>query len=111
MALKRPTKTLSFDPQRVQALMDDLMNAFKKHRPTVGEIVVALGNLSYNLGHSIGRHGDKMFTPDELQRAYLEKPGAIDIALMSQGMIMTAWYEDWAQIKLEENLGKTKDGN
>jgi len=109
MTVKRPEKTLSFDPQRVQALMDDLMSAFKKHRPTVGEIIVVCGNLLYNLGSSIGKHGDKTFTPDELQRMYMEAPGKVDVAMMSQGMIMTAWYEDWAQIKLEENSRKPKE--
>lgn len=107
MKIENPKKSLNFNPQRADKLLTDLVKAFQKHKPTVGEILLVYGNLGYTLGASIGRFEDKGPSAEELQKLYYSNP-TIDIALMINGLHVMTWYEDWEKIQLDKVKNKEK---
>ena len=98
-------RTLAFDPDRCNDLYTELVEIFQKHKPTVGEIIIAMGNLLYSLGASIEKYGEKGPSFEELKKLYYMNPGKVGLAMMMQGLTMTTWYEDWERIQ----LGNTQD--
>jgi len=94
-------KTLEFDPEKVEKLVEDLVTSYQEAKPTVGEIIISLSNLTYLLGASIGGFSEKGPSIEELKQLYYQESGRIDVALMLQGMTMTTWYEDWEQQRLK----------
>lgn len=99
--IEEPKKTLSFDPEKCALLYEELIKVFQKHKPTVGEILIAYGNLGYALGASIGGHEGSGPSVDKLKELYYSEPGKVDVALMLQGLLITSWYEDWEKKALE----------
>jgi hypothetical protein len=106
MTAEKPKKTLSFDPERCNDLYEALVEVFQEHKPTVGEIIIAYGNLGYTLGASIGGYPDKGPSIEALEKLYYEKPGDLAIALMMQGLTVTTWYRDWEQIQTAQDTNK-----
>lgn len=104
--LERPEKTLSFDPERCNQLYTKLVEVFQEIKPTVGEIIIAYGNLGYTLGASIGGFSDKGPGLEDLKRLYYSEPGRLDVALMLQGLTVTTWYEDWEKVQLGKQEGE-----
>ena len=100
MEVKKPDKTLEFDPERCNEMFEELVEVFQKHRPTVGEIIVAYGNLGYTLGASVNNYKGKGPGIEQLKELYYKNPGDIGIALMLQGLTVTTWYGDWEQLQL-----------
>lgn len=94
-------KTLHFNPKRCNDLFVDLVENFQKHKPTVGEIIIALGNLCYTLGASIGKFPKEGPSFEEVEKMYMVEPKRLDLALMMQGMLMTTWFSDWEKLQLE----------
>lgn len=105
---KDPDKTLKFDPEKTSKLYEELIEVFQKHKPTVGEILVAFGNLGYALGTSIEGFNEKGPSIEDLSKLYYEEPGRIGVALALQGATVTSWYEDWEKIQLAKDT--TKEG-
>jgi hypothetical protein len=95
-------KSLAFDPEKTEKLYEDLVKLFAERRPTVGEILIAYGNLGYALGASIGGFSGEGPGVDELKELYYSNPGRLDIALMLQGLLITTWYDDWERNQLEK---------
>lgn len=93
--IEQPKKTLSFDPVKCTKLYEELIKVFQNYKPTVGEILIAYGNLGYALGASIG--GLENTGPDieKLKELYYSNPGRLDLALMIQGLLVTTWYDDY----------------
>jgi hypothetical protein len=86
-----------FNPERVDAAYQELVQVFNKHQLTTGEIIIAYGNLGYTLGASIeGYQEGKGPTITELQKMYYQSP-TLGVAMMIQGYTCTSWYEDWAK--------------
>lgn len=106
MTDQEPEKRLGFDPEKASALLEELIEVYQRHRPTVGEIITVSSNLLYTLGASIGNYDEKGPGLDELKRLYYEEPGRLDVALMLNGMQMSTWYEDWEQLQTKDTLGK-----
>ena len=104
--IEEPKKTLSFDPEKCTNLYEELVQVFQKHKPTVGEILIAYGNLGYSLGASIGGIKDEGPSIEKLQELYYSEPGRLDLALMLQGLLITTWYDDYVekQIKTRTDL-------
>jgi len=102
---KEIKKTLSFDPDKCNDLYTGLVEVFQENKPTVGEIIIAMGNLLYTLGASIEGYGEKGPGFEELKKLYYMNPSKIGLAMMMQGLTMTTWYEDWEKIQ----LGNTQD--
>jgi len=100
---KEVKKTLSFDPERCNDIYIELVEIFQKHKPTVGEILVALGNLSYTLGASVGQFPEKGPGIEELKRLYYSEPGRLDVALMISGITVISWYEDWEKLQVRKS--------
>jgi len=98
---KDPDKTLNFNPDKCSKLYEDLINVFRKHKPTVGEIIIALGNLMYTIGASIEGYNKTGPGLEEVQKLYYSNPERIGIALMAQGLLTTTWYEDWEKLQLD----------
>lgn len=100
-------KQLGFDPDKCSQLYQDLLTVFQNAKPTVGEIIIALGNLEYALGASIGGYKDKGPTFEELQKMYysLEKEGPprIDLALMLQGHNTTSFFDIYQEKFIKNN--------
>jgi len=103
MQILTPEKKLGFDPNKASALLEELIEVFQRHRPTVGEIVTVSSNLLYTLGASIGQYGETGPGVDELKRLYYSEPGRMDVALMLQGLQMATWYEDWEKLRIKDS--------
>ena len=99
MKVKQPDKILGFNPERCGVLYKELVKTFQDHKPTVGEIIVALGNLCYTLGASIGKF-EVGPSYEELKKLYYTDPKRLDLALMMQGFIFSSWYGDWEELQL-----------
>jgi hypothetical protein len=106
---KNLKKTLSFDPDRCNNLYTELLETFQKHRPLVGEIIVAMGNLFYALGASIEGYQEKGPSFEELKKIYYMYPKKIGLAMMMQGFMVMTWFEDYQKIKIEETENKNKE--
>lgn len=101
---KKFDKTISFDPKRCTKVYERLVDVFQEERPTVGETIIALGNLMYSLGASIGGYKDKGPGHEELSKMYYEKnPPTVDVALMLQGLQTTTWYDTYQELMLQES--------
>ena len=98
-------KTLDFDPEKVEKLVEDLVTTFREAKPTVGEILISTSNLIYLLGASIGGYSETGPGIEELKKLYYKEPGRVDVALMLQGMTMSTWFSDWE----EQVLRKTSE--
>lgn len=107
MSVEAPGKTLSFDPERCTQVLEELVEIFRKHKPTVGEILIAYGNLGYTLGASIGKY-EKGPSIEELEELYYKEPGRLDVALMIQGLQTTTWYESYAENAVDNKDIKEK---
>jgi hypothetical protein len=90
---KNPKKTLQFDPDKCSELLDKLLQAFQELGPTVGEIIVAYGNLGYSLGAAIEGHESNGPDIEELKKKYYADP-TVGTALMLQGIEVTNWFQD-----------------
>jgi hypothetical protein len=101
LQVSKPEKKIQFDPEKCNELYTDLVEVFQKHKPTVGEILIAYGNLGYALGASIGGFSEKGPGIEELKKLYYSEPGRLDIALMTQGLTVTTWYDDWEKQVLD----------
>ena len=102
MKIIKPKKKLNFDPERCNDVLVELVEVFQKHKPTVGEIILALGNLCYTLGASIGKHSQPGPSVAEIQKLYYEHPERIDIALMAQGTLLSSWFGDWEELQTKD---------
>lgn len=99
MSEKQETQTISyFDNERCEKLYTELVLVFQKYKPTVGEILIAYGNLGYTIGASIGGFNKEGPSVEELQKLYYTNPERIDVALMLQGITTTTWLEDLEKI-------------
>lgn len=101
-------KTLAFDPEKCNDLYTGLVEVFQKHKPSVGEIIIATGNLIYALGASIEKYPEKGPSFEELKKLYYMNPSKIGLAMMMQGLTMTTWWSDWEKVSLE-NIDKNGD--
>lgn len=90
---KNPKKTLQFDPEKCNELLGKLLEAFQEHKPTVGEILVAYGNLGYTLGASIEGYQSSGPNVEELKKKYYQE-ATVGTALMLQGIEVTNWFQD-----------------
>lgn len=106
MKTETPKKTLEFDPERCNDLFTELVEVCKKHNPSVGEILIAYGNLGYTLGASIGGFGKKGPSINELKQLYYQYPNRLDLGLMLQGLTVTTWYGDWEKIQTAQDNNK-----
>lgn len=108
--IEEPKKTLQFDPKKCTDLYEELVKVFQQYKPTVGEILIAYGNLGYALGASIGGHKEKGPSIEYLKELYYSEPGRLDVALMLQGLLVTTWYDDWERNQIENKgtQGETK---
>lgn len=100
--VETPNKTLQFDPDKCSEMYEELVETFRKHTPTVGEILIAYGNLGYTLGASIGGYKDKGPGPEKLKELYYSEPGRLDVALMIQSLQVVDWYDEWAQKQIKD---------
>lgn len=101
--IETPASTRNFDAQKCSALYEDLILTFQKHKATVGEILIAYGNLGYALGASIGEFTEKGPSIEELNKLYYAEPGRLDVALMVTGLQVSSWYDEWQKL-LEEKV-------
>ncbi len=110
MSIEKPKKTLQFDPEKCDKLYTDLVEIFQKHKPTVGEILIAYGNLGYTLGASIGGFSKNGPSIEELKELYYkDSSGRLDIALMLSGLTVTTWYNDWESLQINKQIEDTKE--
>lgn len=86
-------KTLEFNPDKTSKLVEDLVTLFQEVKPTIGEILIAYGNLGYILGASIEGHKGQGPNIEELKKLYLSNP-TVGVNLMLTGINITTWYED-----------------
>lgn len=116
MEIQQPKKTLAFDPDKASTLLEEIIEAFQRHRPSVGEIITVTSNLLYSLGASISptydmEIGEKGPSIEELNKLYYSEPGRIDVAMMLQGLTMSTWYQDWEKLQTGEENGSDLQSN
>jgi hypothetical protein len=111
MEISSPDKSLSFDPEKAATILEELIEVFQRHKPTVGEILTVSSNLLYTLGASIGEYGEKGPGFDELKKLYYEESGRMDVALMLQGMQMATWFEDWEKLQITKDSSNSGEDN
>lgn len=101
-------KRLEFDPEKVNRAFEKLVQVFQDERLTVGEILIAYGNLGYTLGASIEGFDKEGPSIEELQKMYYMNPSA-GVGLMIQGIHVTSWYSDWEKLQLnkQDNQGES----
>jgi hypothetical protein len=97
-------KRLEFDPEKVNRAYEKLVQIFQDEKLTVGEIIIAYGNLGYTLGASVEGFKEKGPTIDELNKMYYSNP-TLGVALMIQGITVTSWYENWEKQQLNKVQG------
>lgn len=102
MKIEEPKATLEFDPSKVEACYEELVEVFRKHKLRVGEILIAYGNLGYTLGASVAGYKAKGPDVEELQKLYYTKPSP-GVGLMLQGITITTWYDQYANAKVEND--------
>tara|TARA_B100001765_G_C19459540_1_gene318623 strand:+ start:223 stop:558 length:336 start_codon:yes stop_codon:yes gene_type:complete len=105
---KNPKKTLAFDPEKCNSVLNKVIETFQEHKPTIGEILVIYGNLGYTLGAAMEGYESKGPNIEELKKIYEQhKQNASDPtageALMLQGILTTNWFQDH-----EEELNKER---
>lgn len=101
MKIDKPQKKLGFDPERCERTYLKAVEVFQQEKPTTGEIVVALSNLTYTLGASIEGYTDKGPNLETLQKEYYTNPGKVGISLMLQGLTLASWYNSYQDQVLE----------
>ena len=101
---KEFVKKLEFDPEKVNRVFERLVDIFQEEKLTVGEIIIAYGNLGYTLGASVAGYTDKGPSMEELNKMYYSQP-SLGVALMIQGMTVTSWYGEWEK----QQFNKQKD--
>jgi hypothetical protein len=99
---KNPKKTLQFDPDKCNQMLSKLLEVFQKSGPTVGEILVAYGNLGYSLGAAIEGHESTGPDIEELKKKYYVDP-TVGTALMLQGIEVTNWFQDHKNETIKES--------
>ncbi len=99
---KEIEKTRAFDPDKVDQCYSDLVEVFQKHKLTIGEILIAYGNLGYSLGASMEGYGQKGPGTEELKRLYYSQPTP-GVGMMLQGLTITTWYDTYI------NMSETED--
>jgi len=99
---KNPKKTLQFDPDKCSQLLSKLLEVFQESGPTVGEILVAYGNLGYSLGAAIEGHESTGPDVEELKKKYYVDP-TVGTALMLQGIEVTNWFQDHKNETIKES--------
>ena len=102
MQIKKDLKTtLEFDPEACNALYEDLVKVYQKHKPTVGSILINYGNLGYTLGASIQGYKDEGPSVEELNKMYYSNP-SLGIALMLQGVTIVSWFSSWEEQQVKK---------
>lgn len=98
--VKEAKSELGFDAKRCERAYERLLTVFQEERLSVGEIIIALGNLTYALGASIDGYGDKGPTVEQLEKLYYTNP-SVGVAMMIQGLTIASWYEQYRQQVLD----------
>ena len=93
-ATKDMPRRLDFDPDKVEHIYDELVNIFKCYKPTVGEILIAYGNLGYTLGASIEGFKETGPALDKLKEMYYKSP-TLGVAMMLQAVEVLSWFEQY----------------
>jgi len=111
MSDKNFTAKLEFDPDKVNRVYEKLVNIFQEEKLSVGEIIIAYGNLGYTLGASIEGYDGEGPSLEELTKKYYSDP-TLGIALMIQGITVTSWYSSWEKQQIENgnNLSSNVTG-
>ena len=98
MKIETPEKASNFDPDKAQEAFGELVDVFQRHRLTVAEILIVLGNLSYTLGASMEGFKEKGPSMEELQKMYYLSPTP-GIALMINGVTVCLYFSDLNKIQ------------
>ena len=102
MKIEEPVATLEFDPAKVEAAYEELVEVFRKYKLRVGEILIAYGNLGYTLGASVEGYKSNGPSVEDLQKLYYSRPSP-GVGLMLQGITITTWYDQYANTKIADN--------
>jgi len=86
----------SLDLQKVEQTIKKLHAVFNKANLNTQELLLAYGNLGYHLGASLAGFTDKGPDIDTLKKLYYADP-TVDVGLMIQGLMITAWEQDFNQ--------------
>lgn len=94
MQIETPKANRGFDPEKVEEAFAQLVSVFQEQKLTVGEIIIAYGNLGYTLGASIEGYAGQGPSIEELEKLYYQNP-TIGVSLMLQSIMVTTWFDDY----------------
>ncbi len=94
---------LEFDNKKVTEVYAKLIEVMQEAKLSVGEILVAYGNLGIVLGSSIKGYKGKIPSLEEIEKEYLQNRGP-GLAMILQGYEVCSWYEDWEELMLTEEF-------
>lgn len=111
MKFTKEDKTHQFDPEKCTTIYEQLVEVFKNQEqpPTIGEIIIAYGNLGYALGASIEGFKGKGPSVEEVEKEYYANPGKIGFALMLAGLTTCTWYDSYMEQAQQNNEARNKD--
>src|SRR5271165_6165274 len=93
--------TSSFEPAKVEKMYEELVQVFKTYRPTVGEILIAYGNLGFALGASIEGYKGEGPTLEQVKEMYYKNP-TLGVALMAHSVEVCGWYDTYNKTREKE---------
>lgn len=97
------------DLPRLEKTLSKTLALLNKAKLNVPELLLLYGNLGYHLGASIAGFRGKGPSQQELEEYYKNNP-TVDISLMLQGLLITAWEQDYRENPRLSNLGYKNEG-
>jgi len=95
------TKQLKFDHKKTSDTYNSLVEIFRDAKLTIGEILVAYGNLGIALGTSIENKNETLAI-EEIEKEYLRNPTP-GLALILQGSEVVSWYKQHEQTIIKDD--------
>lgn len=80
------------DEKKVEKVIEKLHKIINKSKPNIAEIILIYGNLGYHLGASLAGFEDEGPNIETLRQEYYRNP-TVDVGLMLQGLMITAWED------------------
>ena len=84
---------MTTDDKKVVSTINKVLKVLNKEKLSVSELIAFYGNLGIHIGCGIAGL-DTAPNIEEIKREYYRNP-TVDIALISQGYLITSWEQDY----------------
>lgn len=73
---------------------DEILVVLQKYKLSTRELILLMGNVLYSIGASIAGYKGTAPSGANLAKLYYQNAKNPGLAMMSQGELMTTWYDD-----------------